>query len=241
MDSSFARPSNAELVEQYRRSRERITELVAEVGSDVAGRRVAACPDWSVAQLLAHVVGLATEISSGNMPGADSQGWVDAIVASRSTATVDDLIAEWASSGPAFESLASENARLAVPLSYDLVVHEHDLRHALESPGERNDPGVLTSMWVGALLLDGDLKKNSAGSLHLVAGGHEWTCGDGDVLLSLDLDRDTRWSHPVWELLRLTGSRRSLGQLSRYAWDGDFAALAPSMFHMDLPVDDIDE
>jgi len=241
LESNFPRPSNAQLVEQYRRSRERIVLLFDGVESEIAARRVSACPDWSVVQLLSHVVGLATEISSGNMPGADSQAWVDAIVTSRSSSTVDDLLAEWSKSGPAFESAAAENGRLAVPLSYDLVVHEHDLRHALGSPGERDDPGVLTSMWVGALLLDGDLKKNSAGSLRLVAGGHEWRCGDGEIRLSLDLDGDPRWLHPVWEMLRLTGSRRSLAQLSRYPWDGDFTALAASMFHMDLPVDDIDE
>lgn len=240
MDSTFPRPSNAELVEQYRRSRQRIADLAVAIDSARASQRVAACPEWTVVQLLAHVVGLATEISRGNMPGVDSQAWVDAIVADRSSASVGDLMEEWAESAPVFEAAATDNARLAVPLSYDLVVHEHDLRHALGTPGERDDPGILTSMWVGALLLDGDLKKNAAGALRLEAGGHEWLCGEGETRLSLRLD-ESSWPNPVWEMLRLTGSRRSLAQLSRYPWQGDFEALASSMFHMDLPVDDIDE
>ena len=239
MESTFARPDNAELVEQYRRSRARIVELVSGIDVEATSRRVVACPDWNVRQLLSHVVGLATEISSGNPPGADSQAWVDAIVRDRASCGIDDLLEEWAVSGPAFEAVAADVSRLAVPLSYDLVVHEHDLRHALERPGERDDSGVLTSMWVGALLLDGDLKKNSSGALRLRAGGHEWICGEGETRLALDLDGVVQ--HPVWELLRLTGSRRSLGQLSRYQWEGDFAEFASAMFHMDLPVDDIDE
>lgn len=240
MDSTFPRPTNPELVEQYRLSRLRIVDLVSGIDAGHASRRVHACPDWTVKQLLAHVVGLASEISAGNMPGPDSQAWVDSIVAAREPSSVHDLLREWETSGPAFESIASDNARLAVPLSYDLVVHEHDLRHALGRPGERSNDGVLTSMWVGALLLDGDLKKNSAGALRLRAGGHEWTSGEGTIRLSLDLD-DADWADPVWELLRLTGSRRSKAQLSRYPWHGDFDALASSMFHMDLPADDLDE
>ena len=241
MESTFPRPDNAELVAQYRRSRERIVELVSDLDAGAASRRVAACPDWTVRQLLAHVVGLATEISSGNPPGADSQAWVDSIVEARASSGIADLLDEWAVSAPAFEAIALDMSRLAVPLSYDLVVHEHDLRHAIGRAGHRDDPGVLTSMWVGALLLDGDLKKNAAGSLRLRAGGHEWFCGEGETRLALDLDRDASTPHPVWELLRLTGSRRSHAQLSRYPWDGDFTALASSMFHMDLPADDIDE
>lgn len=241
MESTFPRPDNAELVAQYRRSRERIVALMADIDAGSSSRRVAACPDWTVRQLLAHVVGLATEISSGNPPGPDSQAWVDSIVEARDSSSITDLLDEWAVSGPAFEAIALDLSRLAIPLSYDLVVHEHDLRHATGRPGHRDDPGVLTSMWVGALLLDGDLKKNAAGALRLHAGGHEWLCGEGETHLALDLDRTGAVQHPVWELLRLTGSRRSRAQLSRYPWEGDFAALAPSMFHMDLPVDDIDE
>ena len=241
MESTFPRPDTTDLVEQYRRSRERIVRLMTHVDAPSASRRVAACPDWTVTQLLAHVVGLATEISAGNPPGADSQAWVDSIVEARASSSITDLLNEWAVSGPAFETVALDMARLAIPLSYDLVVHEHDLRHAIGRPGHRDDPGVLTSMWVGALLLDGDLKRNAVGSLRLRAGGHEWICGEGDTRLALDLDVAGAAAHPVWELLRLTGSRRSHAQLSRYPWEGDFAAFAASMFHMDLPVDDIDE
>ena len=241
MDSTFPRPDTAQLVEQYRRSRKRIVELMTDVDAASTSRRVVACPDWTVTQLLAHVVGLATEISAGNPPGADSQAWVDSIVEARASSSITDLLNEWAVSGPAFETVALDMARLAIPLSYDLVVHEHDLRHAIGRPGHRDDPGVLTSMWVGALLLDGDLKKNDAGSLRLRAGGHEWICGEGETRLSLDLDASGTVQHPVWELLRLTGSRRSRAQLARYPWQGDFTELAASMFHMDLPVADIDE
>lgn len=241
MQSTFPRPDAHELVRQYARSRHRIIDLLGDISEDSSSLPVQACPAWNVQQLVSHIVGLATEVSAGNPPGDDSQAWVDEIVAARSSMSVRDLIDEWNTSGPAFEALATTTPRLAFPLSYDLVVHEHDLRHALATPGARDDESVLVSMYVGALLLDGDLKKNSAGSVRLRVGEHEWICGEGSEVLALELEANPKWPHPTWELLRLTGSRRSAAQLSRYPWQGSLSEVATSMFHMDLPSQDIDE
>jgi hypothetical protein len=45
----------------------------------------------------------------------------------------------------------------------------------------------------------------------------------------------------VWELLRITGSRRSFAQASTLPWIGDFEDGLPALLHMDLPVEDVNE
>ncbi len=232
------------LAHEYRLARLRITDVMSEFMSDegveIGSRPVPSCPAWTVRDLLSHVSGIAYEISSGNPPSGDSDAWVDAIVEARRDRTPAQLLDEWSLSGPKFESLAAGTKRLAMPLSYDTVVHEHDLRHAVDRPGARDSSGVLTSMHVGVWLMTNDLKRNEYGSVSFRAGGFDWTAGDGEVQLSLDLD-SSNLRYPVWELLRLTGSRRSKKQMLAYSWSGEVESALGSLLHMDLPVSDISE
>ena len=232
------------LAHEYRLARLRITDVMSEFlhdsGVEIGSRPVPACPAWTVRDLLSHVTGIASEISSGNPPSGDSDAWVDAIVEARRDRTPAQLLDEWSVSGPKFESLAAGTKRLAVPLSYDTVVHEHDLRHAVDRPGARDSSGVVTSMHVGVWLMTNDLKRNEFGSVSFRAGGLDWLAGEGDLRLSLDLD-SSPFRFPVWELLRLTGSRRSKNQMAVYSWSGDVESALGSLLHMELPTSDISE
>lgn len=234
----------AALAHEYRLARLRITELVLDElstrGESIGSLPVHSCPAWTVRDLLAHVAGIASEIVSGNPPSGDSDAWVDAIVASRRQCTITELLDEWTASGPLFEGIAATTRRLAVPLSYDTVVHEHDLRHAMNRPGARDSSGVVSAMHVGVWLMTNDLKRHQYGSVRFHAGGRDWACGEGELRLTLDLDA-LNLHHPIWELLRLTGSRRSRRQMLDYAWQGDIDNGITAFLHMDLPVNDIDE
>ncbi len=229
------------LAHEYFLARTRITDLLAAAPREWSSLPVPTCPAWSVHDLLAHVAGIASEIVGGNSPGADSQAWVDAIVDARRGVPIEGLLEEWSTMGPVFEEMAAETRRLAVPLSYDTVVHEHDLRHAIGRPGARDTSGVMASMDVAVWLMTNDLDRRGFGSVRFRAGGRDWVCGSGDLRLELDLDAADLAVPPVWELLRLTGSRRSLAQASRLAWKGDFPAGLAALLHMDLPEADIDE
>lgn len=229
------------LAHEYRLARLRFVELLADVSDDVAETRVPTCPAWNVHDLLAHVSGIATEIVRGNAPGTDSQGWVDSIVESRANVPMAGLLDEWSIHGPVFEEMAAETRRLSVPLSYDTVVHEHDLRHAIGKPGAKDSSGVVAAMEVAVWLMTNDLNRRGFGGVKFRAGGREWVCGDGEMRLELNLDDAGLEAPPIWELLRLTGSRRSMAQATRLPWRGDFPAGLAALLHMDLPVDDIVE
>lgn len=231
------------LAHEYRLARLRIIDIIEDLitrGPAYQEIRIPSCPAWTVHDLLAHVTGIASEIVANNMPGENSEDWVDALVVKRRNMSLRELVEEWNVSGPLFESIASQTKRLAVPLSYDTVVHEHDLRHAVGLPGSRDSSGVVAAMSVGVWLMTNDLKRHGFGSVHFTAGGRTWKCGEGDLQLSLDLDAEGL-RYPVWELLRLTGSRRSKKQLLTHQWKGDIENALSALLHMDLPHNDIDE
>lgn len=230
----------AYLAHEYRLARLRMTDLIHEQTTDVADLPVPTCPDWTVHDLVAHVAGIATSIVKGNPPGGDSQAWVDTLVEERRDHTLEDLLGEWSLYGPPFEEMAAATRKLAVPLSYDTVVHEHDLRHAIGRPGARDTSGVLAAMEVGVWLMSNDLDRRGFGRVAFRAGGRDWLCGSGETRLSLDLDAENLAVPPIWELLRLTGSRRSLQQVTRLSWNGDFDEGFSALLHMDLPAVVID-
>ncbi|MBW3551174.1 MAG: hypothetical protein KY442_10285, partial [Proteobacteria bacterium] len=56
---------------------------------------------------------------------------------------VDALLAEWEATAPALrEALLAMDAMPAAQVVFDLTTHEHDLRGALQVPGERDTAGV---------------------------------------------------------------------------------------------------
>ena len=239
MITNTTRTSPGEYVEHYHQTMARIIELVSNLSSDDEQLVVQACPDWTVKDLVAHVAGLCEALSQGESTPADTQAWVDQLVADRASQSLSETIKQWKSCAVKFGEVATLSARIAAPITYDLIVHEHDLRHALQLPGEKDNAAVLIAMSFGALMLEHDLKNLNQGSLHLRCGEYEWQCGPGEVELSLDLTH--HFEFPIWETLRLTGSRRSHRQLRQYPWQGDLASLLSGMLHMDPPNSDIHE
>ncbi len=239
MITNTTRTSPAEYVGHYHLTMARIIELLSNISTADEQIVVQACPDWTVKDLVSHVAGLCDALSRGESTPADTQAWVDHLVAERASQTLKETIQQWESCAPKFGEIATLSARIAAPITYDLIVHEHDLRHALQRPGEKDNAAVLVAMSFGALMLEHDLKNVNKGSLFLRCGEYEWQCGPNEVALSLDLSHHCEY--PIWETLRLTGSRRSQHQLRQYPWQGDLDSLLSGMLHMEPPIFDINE
>ncbi|MGB3734331.1 MAG: maleylpyruvate isomerase family mycothiol-dependent enzyme [Ilumatobacter sp.] len=230
----------AECAEEYDACRRRIDGLVRDADEAMMATIVPTCPDWSVADLCAHLAGVPVALVSGDLPSGDTDQWVDAQVTARRKQPVAASLDEWEDATPAFQKMMVDAGGSIAGLILDAVAHEHDLRHALGAPGARDSRGVVLSVGFTKMLMDRDLRANESGAVvHFACDRGAWQAGGGGEP-SISLDVSGR-PDGAFELMRALGSRRSLRQLQDLPWRGDWEAERDSIFHMALPERDVDE
>lgn len=185
--------------------RERLSGLVADVADpDAIG--VPACPDWSVRDVVAHVVGIAEDVVAGRLSGPPDDEWTAAQVAQRRDKSIAALLADWSKAGPRFQELITQGPMW--PGFLDVLSHEHDVRGALAAPAGQDAPDVvvaaefLVSRW------------RPAAPVTVRMGEREFHVGLGDG------PRIGLVTSP-FEAFRFRMGRRSRGQLTAMAWSGD--------------------
>jgi uncharacterized protein (TIGR03083 family) len=238
MESSVAAFTPEQYAVAYAATRRRIRDLLGDLSDGDADRIVPACPDWTVNDLCAHLAGVAADLAGRRWPGEDVQAWVDGQVAARRGRSVASLLDEWDEAGPAFEAGIVARPAAFAGLLYDIVAHEHDLRHTLGHPGARDTDGVRGSVFLELGILERDLATQGFAAVEILADGQRYVAGSGDIGLRLDLNDHP---HGAFELIRVLGSRRSLSQLAGYRWEGDWQAFLPALAHLPLPEADIVE
>jgi uncharacterized protein (TIGR03083 family) len=198
----------------YRAARERVTGLVAGLGDSALGTRVAACPAWTVRDVLAHLAAIAEDAVGGRLTGPPTDDVTAAQVARFRGRGIAAVLATWAAAAPQFEQVIG---RFAVwPAMIDVVSHEHDIRGALGRPGARGSDAV----WHAAGWLLAGLR--SPVPLRIVVEDAEFLAGPaGEPALELTTTR--------FEALRWRMGRRSRDQLAALGWSGD---PAPVLDHL---------
>jgi uncharacterized protein (TIGR03083 family) len=192
--------------ELYRNSRLRITGLAGALTEEQLGTRVAACPQWSGLQLIAHLVGVAADMVEGNLAGAPLPPWTAAQVQARAGRTVDELIEEWRETGPQVEAGLADR-RFGVPSVFDIVTHEADLRETYDL----GQPPASDVAALAAAATKGVLGRfPGPGSLVIRSGDQEWSGGEGEPRTVLTV--------APYELLRGLVSRRSRKQMLAWPW-----------------------
>lgn len=201
--------------DHYRRSRERLTALLAGIDPADWDRPVAACPGWSVHDDVAHLVGTAEDATAGRLTGPPTPAQTAAQVAERSAMAPDALLAAWASTAPGFEELVTGLSMW--PAAIDAVSHEHDVRHALDRPGARDDPSVAH---LARLLVAGI---DTPAAVTVDFGTDAATGGDPDAEpITLTAD--------AFEVLRLRLGRRTPAQVAALDWSRDPAPVLDHLF-----------
>lgn len=212
---------------EYRNARLRMQALATELTDEDARRIVGACPEWTVKDLFSHVTGIATDLGSGKRPSGDTQAWVDAQVSDRRSRSLASVVEEWNANAPAFEAMIDAAPQALWTLTYDTVVHEHDLFTAVGRRGDRTSTGVARSAVLGLKLVKGDLRAKGLGAFRAVIDGEEHVVGEGEPTLTLTAS--------AFETLRLLGSRRTRAEMLAANFEGDLDGMLPGIVHMDLP------
>ena len=204
-----------------------------------------ACPGWRARDVLAHHVGLVSDIAHDRLdvlaPVAarlDEQ-WRDREVArardemtaeqvdTRRNDDVRALIAEWRAATEAILPMLRGEAPVpavlppTIPfvLNTDLVVHETDIRAAVGLP--RAGPSLALSLaLIGyASALEQRIRLIGLPSLALAYDGKQRLLGDDPAVTTLRGDKH--------ELVRVLAGRRTNEQLVALDWDGDPTPFLP--------------
>jgi uncharacterized protein (TIGR03083 family) len=213
----------------YRATKVRIVELVGALPADDWSRTVPACPDWTVRDLLAHMVGISAELSAGRYPTGELADWLAELVTSRRDATVDALLAEWTTAVDDAEPMYTPNGLLFV----DLVVHEHDLRRAVDQPGARDSAQVTRVLPLVLASLAEPLRAAGLGAVIVVDGRSTWRSHDAPAGWTIEAS--------AWEAMRMLESRRTADELTARAGPGVEPYLDVLRAHLPLPVESLAE
>lgn len=199
----------------YQETKERIVALIT--GSDDAAwnTAVAACPGWSVRDVVAHLVAVAEDSVSGRLSGPPTDDETAAQVARFGGHDVDGILAAWTDAAARLDRMA-ETAGLRPPLG-DIASHEHDIRGALGRPGARDSEAV----WHSSDQLLANLRPPVP--LRVTVEDETYRSGPDDgVEIGL---RTTRF-----EALRWRTGRRSPAQLAAMNWSGDPAPVLDHLY-----------
>jgi uncharacterized protein (TIGR03083 family) len=217
-------------IEEWSRAQQRVIGLVSDMAPEQAQVRVPACPDWTVRDLLSHMVGLGADVVAGDEPDDHNAGWTARQVARRRDRDVGALVEEWRSvAGPLRDRMAAHGTR---PL-FDVTIHEQDLRGALGAPGAQDTPAMaaVRDRYV-ARLAD---RLRGRPPLSLVGERWHWDSEPGT-------ESAVVVRAPDFDLTRALLARRSAHQLRAWTVRGDvepyldaFTALGP------LPETDLSE
>ncbi|WP_234790976.1 maleylpyruvate isomerase family mycothiol-dependent enzyme [Mycolicibacterium wolinskyi] len=201
-------------VGHYQETKDRIVELVSE--SDASwSTAVAACPGWSVRDVVAHMTAVAEDWVSGRLAGAPTDEQTAAQVARFGAFDTAGILTAW-------DDAASELARkadsdgLKPPLG-DIVVHEHDIRAALGRPGARDSDAARS--------VCDQLLANLRTPVPLVVAVE-----DAEYRSGPDSGAEIRLDTTRFEVLRWRTGRRSRAQLAAMDWSGDPAPVLDSLY-----------
>jgi uncharacterized protein (TIGR03083 family) len=219
------------ITELYRSSHVRVCERVSALGPPQLAATVPATPLWTVADLVAHLTGVASDARFGhlNREGAGSPEWAAEQIAHRAGRPIAEVLEEWR------ECVAKLDPPYDERIVRDLLIHEADLSGAV---GEADAPPPEAVSWMLDFALS-DLTRriDEAGLDGLVVSTDDG--GDRRVGSSPTAGAVSTTS---WELFRSLAGRRSATQVRRYSWQGDPEPyLAVWNRYGALPADDVIE
>ncbi|MCA1727693.1 MAG: maleylpyruvate isomerase family mycothiol-dependent enzyme [Actinobacteria bacterium] len=223
-----------DLAKAYEETQRNLAALVRELPEDELSTTVPASPDWTVKDVVAHVTGIAADVSGGTLPeeldilramsDPEHAAIRDAVTArqvgDRRDRSLEEILEEWDGAlDPLLEMIRGERPfPRPVPFAdavvvTDLAVHAQDVRNAVRRPGDRDSAGVSVSLTGYAATLGMKLGAAGLPALRLRYDGKERVVGQGEPGATVSAER--------YELVRALSGRRSRDQILAMEWEGD--------------------
>lgn len=171
-------------------------------------------PRWTARDLLSHVSGIPDDALAGRVDGIATDPWTASQVDRNASFTVDELLARWERQREPFaDALEAMGEDLA---TFDCHSHEHDLRHALARPSNR-ESDLVTMAGRGLAHVDAPV-----GVRVELSDGPSAGPDDASVTVS---------GLSTFEVFRSRLGRRSRVQVESYDWTGDPADVTTAIDH----------
>ncbi len=193
-----------EIARLYRQAQNSFVQLCGGLSEEQWATPVPCSPGWTVRDVLSHVAGVTDDVLNQRLEGAASEPWTRAQVERWRDTPVDELIARWNEQiDPVADALEAFGE---VRPPFDCHAHEHDVRHALGLPGNRDSEIIATAAtrFAGAPV-------GRPISLVAADGSTIDLGGEGDAITATGVD--------AFEFVRSRLGRRSRQQVAGYLWE----------------------
>ena len=210
----------------YYRTRDRFITLLRSLDAHQAGQPVPASPAWTVTGVAAHVCGLNAEVASGRLTGLGADERTAHQVALRANHALGDICDEWLGYEAPMRAALGADPWFEARLEADLVVHLHDIGHALGLNIDRDDGALLRAADTYRTILDQRAREILDLEVAVEFAGDEAAPG-ADLLLRAS----------PYDFLRSITGRRTRRQIEALDWSGDPAQLLDEAWspYGDLP------
>ena len=205
-----------QVCDAYSELRIRVADLMRNITSEQALTVVPHCPQWTVKDCFAHMVGVPEDVTNGQMDGVATDAWTDRQIQRHKQDSVSDLLTIWETNAAIFGKILPNIPQpILSQFMFDQTTHEHDIRAALGKPGARESMAVA----VAEGFLRDSLSKNSDATIASMA------------------------NHEVrgFEFLRSLSGRRSKAQISRNGFDLQLVEKFIQVMPFDIPANDVSD
>lgn len=203
----------------YSQTRDRMITMMRSLTDEQTGRVVPLTPGWTVADVLAHVCGLNGDVATGLREGLGTDERTARQVSSRAGMTVAEVCDEWLGHAEAMRSAIDEDGFFGRRLSADLVVHLHDVQHALGLAIDGDDAATVSGAHTYAVRTP-DRWGDVAGVEVVInlSDGSRFEPGRGS---SNQTSPRLALTTTPYDFLRSVTARRSTAEVRALDWSGD--------------------
>ena len=216
-------PTPEEVALLYARTRDEFVAQLRRLTPEEAATTVPSCPNWTVKDVVAHVVGLVADVLAEVPPPLGTDEMTSRQVAERSAMSLGAICDEWQANAEAIVPFLTEVPLRGLGLTADLAVHVHDVAETLDAV----DPPPAEATAAACERYVPLLQERAAEQLELA--------------LTVDLN-DRRWEPstglaplrmegtPTDFLRGVTGRRTRDHVADAFLWDGDPMELLDGSF-----------
>lgn len=196
--------------------RVRMIAFLRELPEEVANTIVPHCPSWTVQETVSHMVGVPDALLMGDFERIASDEWTQRQVERHRGLPLSALADKWEEQANEFLPMLLQIPQPSLSqMVFDVVSHEHDVRHAVGQPGNRDSAAVV----VGAAFMKNIIATRK----------------------NLDVSTMENWQISTFEVLRILGGRRSLEQIKTAGLEVEYVKKVVDPLPISIPAVSIAE